>query len=85
MKRAVNCSHTWNYGPIKNRCFRQFLRTVLLATVTSGLCVDIGAALTNRGLGIVRFDFTGLGKSEGTFAKSYFSANVNNLFYVSST
>jgi alpha/beta superfamily hydrolase len=37
---------------------------------------NISRALTSHGFGVVRFDFTGLGKSEGEFADSYFSANV---------
>ena len=44
---------------------------------------NISRALTNHGFGVVRFDFTGLGSSEGEFAESYFSANVNDLIAVS--
>lgn len=44
---------------------------------------NISRALTERGFGVVRFDFTGLGKSEGEFADSYFSANVGDLLAVS--
>lgn len=43
----------------------------------------ISRALTAHGFGVVRFDFTGLGKSEGEFADSYFSANVSDLLAVS--
>lgn len=45
---------------------------------------NISRALTNCGFGVVRFDFTGLGQSEGEFAESYFSANVADLISVSS-
>lgn len=45
---------------------------------------NISRALTNYGFGVVRFDFTGLGRSEGEFADSHFSANVNDLLAVSS-
>ena len=45
---------------------------------------NISRALTNYGFGVVRFDFTGLGRSEGKFADSHFSANVNDLLAVSS-
>lgn len=38
--------------------------------------------LTNYGFGVVRFDFTGLGKSEGHFSDSHFSANVQDLIDV---
>lgn len=43
---------------------------------------NISRALTAHGFGVVRFDFTGLGKSEGEFADSYFSANVEDLLAV---
>jgi len=43
---------------------------------------NITRELTKHGFGIVRFDFTGLGKSEGEFADSYFSANVDDLVAV---
>lgn len=43
---------------------------------------NISTALTAHGTGVVRFDFTGLGNSEGTFAESHFSANVSDLVYV---
>ncbi len=48
-----------------------------------GAVRNISRTLTNYGFGIVRFDFTGLGRSEGEFAESYFSANVNDLIAVS--
>ncbi|WP_417213150.1 alpha/beta fold hydrolase [Bizionia sp.] len=43
---------------------------------------NISRALTNPGFGVVRFDFTGLGRSEGEFAESHFSANVSDLLAV---
>tara|TARA_R110002012_G_scaffold312248_1_gene522725 strand:+ start:306501 stop:307580 length:1080 start_codon:yes stop_codon:yes gene_type:complete len=43
---------------------------------------NISRALTNHGFAVVRFDFTGLGKSEGEFADSHFSANVSDLLAV---
>lgn len=54
-------------------------------TCTSSLSAvkNISRALTNYGFGVVRFDFTGLGKSEGKFADSHFSANVDDLIAVS--
>ena len=48
-----------------------------------GAVRNISRALTNYGFGIVRFDFTGLGRSEGEFAESHFSANVDDLIAVS--
>lgn len=43
---------------------------------------NISRSLTSHGFGVVRFDFTGLGRSEGEFADSYFSANVDDLIAV---
>jgi uncharacterized OsmC-like protein/fermentation-respiration switch protein FrsA (DUF1100 family) len=39
----------------------------------------IAAALADKGIGVLRFDFTGLGSSEGDFANSTFSSNVADL------
>jgi putative redox protein len=43
---------------------------------------NISRSLTNHGFGMLRFDFTRLGKSEGAFAESHFSANVDDLIDV---
>lgn len=40
---------------------------------------NISRALTAKGFGVLRFDFTGLGESEGDFADSNFSGNVDDL------
>ncbi len=40
---------------------------------------NISKALTAKGFGVLRFDFTGLGESEGEFADSNFSGNVEDL------
>ena len=39
----------------------------------------ISRALVNEGLGVLRFDFTGLGESEGDFSETTFSSNVDDL------
>ena len=44
---------------------------------------NISRSLSNHGFGVLRFDFTGLGRSEGEFAESHFSANVEDLLDVS--
>ncbi|WP_088323970.1 bifunctional alpha/beta hydrolase/OsmC family protein [Polaribacter tangerinus] len=43
---------------------------------------NITRSLAKHGFGVLRFDFTGLGKSEGEFAESHFSANVEDLLAV---
>lgn len=44
----------------------------------------ISRSLTSHGFGVLRFDFTGLGKSEGDFSDSHFSANIEDLLDVHS-
>ena len=39
----------------------------------------ISEALVERGFAVMRFDFTGLGASEGEFANTNFSSNVEDL------
>ena len=40
---------------------------------------NISRALTTHDIAVLRFDFTGLGQSEGDFADSNFTSNVNDL------
>jgi uncharacterized OsmC-like protein/esterase/lipase len=40
---------------------------------------NISLALTQEGIAVFRFDFTGLGQSEGEFADTTFSSNVEDL------
>lgn len=44
----------------------------------------IGRALANAGFGVLRFDFTGLGESEGDFENTNFSGNVDDLVVAAS-
>lgn len=44
---------------------------------------NISRSLSTHGFGVLRFDFTGLGKSEGEFAESHFSAKVEDLLDMS--
>jgi len=39
----------------------------------------IAAELAGHGIGVMRFDFTGLGRSQGEFANTNFSSNVRDL------
>lgn len=41
----------------------------------------ISRALAARGIAVLRFDFTGLGSSEGEFANTNFSSNVEDLVH----
>lgn len=41
--------------------------------------VNIARALSSRGIAVLRFDFTGLGESEGEFAATTFSSEVSDL------
>lgn len=40
---------------------------------------NLSRALSNRGIGVLRFDFTGLGESEGDFADTNFTSNIDDL------
>lgn len=40
---------------------------------------NISRGLTSRGFAVMRFDFTGLGNSEGDFSNTNFSGNINDL------
>lgn len=50
-------------------------------TCTSSLSAvkNVSRALTMHGFAVLRFDFTGLGRSEGEFSESHFSANLKDL------
>ncbi len=41
--------------------------------------VNISRALAQARIAVLRFDFTGLGESEGEFAETTFSSNVDDL------
>ena len=40
---------------------------------------NISRALTSSGFGVLRFDFTGLGESEGAFTDTNFSSNIQDI------
>lgn len=44
---------------------------------------NISRALNTEGIGVLRFDFTGLGNSGGSFEDTNFSANVEDIIVVS--
>jgi putative redox protein len=39
----------------------------------------VSRTLTSRGIGVLRFDFTGIGGSDGDFANAGFSSNIDDL------
>ena len=41
--------------------------------------VNVARSLNLEGIGVLRFDFTGLGESEGDFADTNFSSNIEDL------
>jgi len=48
-------------------------------TKNSKAAVRIAEALADEGIKVLRFDFTGLGQSEGDFSSTHFSSNVDDL------
>ena len=48
-------------------------------TMNVKAAVHISQALVDQGFGVLRFDFTGLGESEGEFEQTTFSSNVEDL------
>lgn len=48
-------------------------------TKSLNAATKISRGLTKYGIGILRFDFTGLGRSTGDFAQTNFSTNVDDL------
>ncbi len=68
----------WNVGAGVPRAFCIFAHCFtcskdILATTR------ISRALSRAGFGVLRFDFTGLGSSDGDFANTNFSSNVDDL------
>lgn len=40
---------------------------------------NLSRMLSNKGIGVLRFDFTGLGESEGDFSNTNFSSNIDDI------
>ena len=45
----------------------------------SSAAARIARGLTGRGIGVLRFDFTGLGESAGEFADTTFGSSIEDL------
>lgn len=63
-------------GPV---CAYALFAHCFTCTKDSLAAVRIARALTDRGIGVLRFDFTGLGQSGGDFADSSFSGSIRDL------
>ena len=65
----------------KNRHPHNFALLAHCFTCTKNInaITNIGRSLTQAGFGVLRFDFTGLGESEGDFENTNFSGNVEDL------
>jgi uncharacterized OsmC-like protein/alpha/beta superfamily hydrolase len=64
--------------PLKPTAFALFAHC-FTCTKNIKAAVNISRALAERGIGVLRFDFTGLGESEGDFADTNFSSNVEDI------
>ncbi len=64
--------------PVKPAAFALFAHCFTCSKDTLAAS-RISAALTGRGIAVLRFDFTGLGGSEGDFANTNFSSNLTDL------
>src|SRR5579871_1037807 len=64
--------------PSKPRAFALFAHCFTCGKDTFA-AARIAHGLTARGIAVLRFDFTGIGSSEGEFANTNFSSNVQDL------
>jgi uncharacterized OsmC-like protein/alpha/beta superfamily hydrolase len=64
--------------PTKPRAFALFAHCFTCGKDTFA-AARIAQGLTARGIAVLRFDFTGIGSSEGEFANTNFSSNVQDL------
>ena len=77
-RRVSACPVEWTFRKGLRRRLR-CSRIASRARKNSLAAVRIARALTAKGFGVLRFDFTGLGQSEGDFADSTFSGSVRDL------
>jgi uncharacterized OsmC-like protein/fermentation-respiration switch protein FrsA (DUF1100 family) len=66
----------WPAGPIRGHALFAHCFT---CSKESSAATRVARALAARGYAVLRFDFTGLGGSEGEFANTDFSSNVDDL------
>ena len=60
------------------RCYALFAHC-FTCTKDIAAASRIARALTQKGIAVLRFDFTGLGNSDGDFANTNFSSNIGDL------
>ncbi|MBK1702619.1 alpha/beta hydrolase family protein [Thiococcus pfennigii] len=65
-------------GPVEPRALALFAHC-FTCSKTIGAATRIARALAARDIAVLRFDFTGLGNSEGDFENTNFSSNVADL------
>ncbi len=65
-------------GDEKPACYAIFAHC-FTCTKNVNAAVNISRALTREGIAVLRFDFTGIGESEGDFSETNFSTNVSDL------
>ena len=63
----------WNYQQIRNQITLPFLRIVLPVALALTAVKNVSRSLAKDGFGVLRFDFTGLGRSEGEFLRQSIS------------
>ena len=65
--------------PIENMKFQAIFAHCFTCTKDLKAAVKISRALVELGIGVFRFDFTGLGESGGDFSRSTFEGNCDDL------
>ena len=76
--RGEKLSGLLNFPAGQPRAFALFAHCFTCTKNLKG-ATNISRSLTDAGIAVLRFDFTGLGQSEGDFADSNFSSNVSDL------
>lgn len=65
--------------PTGEACTYALFAHCFTCTKDSKAAVQISKALTERGIAVLRFDFTGLGQSEGDFSDSTYSGTIQDI------
>jgi putative redox protein len=76
--RLAGVLHTPDAG--KPRAYALFAHC-FTCTKNIKAAINIAESLCHEGIAVLRFDFTGLGQSEGEFSNTHFSSNVQDLLH----